>query len=407
MNFIEKNTKKVAIILGVATAACTVTTVYAANNADGFRTTDIGRVYQLNGENKIGWLFLEEGSYYFDAEAIMVTGWQTIDGNTYYFDTEGKRVDGDVNGKVTIDGQEYTLQAGGKLFTGWQFDNTKYFNEFGSFLTGPQEIEGVKYNFNEEGVVTGGWQEIDGAKHYFNVDGSMVTGWFEVDGTTYYFNADGTMATSETDVDGTAYNFNEDGTYKTGWDESDNGIRYFNEYGYVQTGWQEIEGNRYYFEDDGYATTDKANDEWSFDANGVATKVEKPAEKETTSDASRSTGGSSSSNTTSSVTAGAAKGGIAGAAMAQLGVTQDCTALVSNSLAAVGINFHSGPSGYLNLGPMVSASEAQPGDIIVYSGHVAIYIGNGQAVHGGWNGNQTIVYSVNCSNPLIGYVRVS
>ena len=38
--------------------------------------------------------------------------------------------------------------------------------------------------------------------------------------------------------------------------------------------------------------------------------------------------------------------------------------------------------------------------------YVAIYIGNGQAVHGGWYGSQTVVASVSCDKALIGYVHV-
>ncbi|WP_343319524.1 NlpC/P60 family protein [Arthrobacter sp. TMP15] len=92
---------------------------------------------------------------------------------------------------------------------------------------------------------------------------------------------------------------------------------------------------------------------------------------------------------------------IASAALAQLGVAQDCTALASNSLAAAGINFHGWPAGYLSLGRTVSAAEAQPGDLIYYAdggaglAHIAVYIGNGQAVHGGWNGFTTAVFSAN------------
>ena len=92
---------------------------------------------------------------------------------------------------------------------------------------------------------------------------------------------------------------------------------------------------------------------------------------------------------------------ILSAAYAQLGVNQDCTMLVTNSLAAVGINFHDWPKGYLSLGRTVSAAEAQPGDLIYYAdggagvAHVAVYAGNGQAVHGGYNGNQTVVSSAN------------
>ncbi|MCQ9165766.1 MULTISPECIES: NlpC/P60 family protein [unclassified Arthrobacter] len=90
---------------------------------------------------------------------------------------------------------------------------------------------------------------------------------------------------------------------------------------------------------------------------------------------------------------------IAAAALAQLGVAQDCTMLVTNSLAAAGINYHGWPAGYLSLGRTVSEAEAQPGDLIYYAdgglgmAHIAVYIGNGQAVHGGFHGS-TVVWSV-------------
>jgi cell wall-associated NlpC family hydrolase len=103
---------------------------------------------------------------------------------------------------------------------------------------------------------------------------------------------------------------------------------------------------------------------------------------------------------------------ILSAAYAQLGVMQDCTMLVTNSLAAVGINFHDWPAGYLSLGRTVSAAEAQPGDLIYYAdggagmAHVAVYAGNGQAVHGGYNGNQTVVFSANVGSGPV-FIRVS
>lgn len=96
---------------------------------------------------------------------------------------------------------------------------------------------------------------------------------------------------------------------------------------------------------------------------------------------------------------------IADAALAQVGVNQDCTMLVTNSLAAVGINFHGTPTAYLSLGELTN--NPVPGDICVYQGHVALYIGNGKAVHGGWLGCQTVVSTVECTNAFIGYVHVS
>jgi cell wall-associated NlpC family hydrolase len=103
---------------------------------------------------------------------------------------------------------------------------------------------------------------------------------------------------------------------------------------------------------------------------------------------------------------------IAAAAYAQLGVSQDCTALATNALAAVGINYHGWPAGYLSLGRTVSAAEAQPGDLFYYAdggagvAHIAVYAGNGQAVHGGYNGNQTVVFSANVGSGPV-FIRVS
>lgn len=92
---------------------------------------------------------------------------------------------------------------------------------------------------------------------------------------------------------------------------------------------------------------------------------------------------------------------ILAAAYAQIGVVQDCTMLVTNALSTVGINFHDWPAGYLSLGPTVSAAQAKPGDLVYYANggsgmaHIAVYAGNGMAVHGGFNGNQTVLFNVN------------
>jgi len=99
------------------------------------------------------------------------------------------------------------------------------------------------------------------------------------------------------------------------------------------------------------------------------------------------------------------------AALAQLGRYQDCTMLVTNALKAVGINFHDWPAGYMSLGTVVPASQAQPGDLIYYANgglgmaHIAVYAGNGQAVHGGWLGNQTVLNSANVAGGAV-YIRV-
>lgn len=108
--------------------------------------------------------------------------------------------------------------------------------------------------------------------------------------------------------------------------------------------------------------------------------------------------------------AGAGASGLVDAAVAQLGVYQDCTALVEKALRAIG--FGVGDLGtqvweYAQYGQIVTDGAYAPGDILIWSGrHVAIYIGNGQAVHGGFNGNQTVISSAFLDGTPSGVVRV-
>ena len=93
---------------------------------------------------------------------------------------------------------------------------------------------------------------------------------------------------------------------------------------------------------------------------------------------------------------------IVNAAYAQLGEKQDCTRLVSDSLLAAGINFHGWPIEYFSLGYEIPASQAKAGDLIYYANgggglaHIAVYVGNGMSIHGGWHGN-TVLYRYNYS----------
>ena len=97
-----------------------------------------------------------------------------------------------------------------------------------------------------------------------------------------------------------------------------------------------------------------------------------------------------------------------------IGQSMDCTALVSYALAARGINFHGWPEEYANVpgGQIVTDGSLQPGDILIYAStggwnggahydHVALYVGNGQAVHGGWNG-----YTVALAGAMLNQVTI-
>ena len=131
-------------------------------------------------------------------------------------------------------------------------------------------------------------------------------------------------------------------------------------------------------------------------------------EGETSTTATQSNAQETTNSQVSSSNKGAA---IYQAALSQVGAIQDCTMLVTNALKSVGINYHDWLAGYMSLGTVVPASEAQPGDLIYYANggmglaHIAVYAGNGQAIHGGWLGNQTVVNLADIGSGAV-YIRV-
>lgn len=112
-------------------------------------------------------------------------------------------------------------------------------------------------------------------------------------------------------------------------------------------------------------------------------------------------------------------------ALNMVGSHMMCDDLVTTALVNAGMITGEAPSIFMNgslynigvyqfpsVGQFISAGEAVPGDLVYYdnggygSSHIAVYAGNGQAVHGGWNGMNVVVSTVNIgSGPR--YMRFS
>lgn len=114
----------------------------------------------------------------------------------------------------------------------------------------------------------------------------------------------------------------------------------------------------------------------------------------------------------SDVATGGVNAAILASAYAQLGAIQDCTVLGEQALKAAGISGvgDESPAGLMEFATPVSTP--QPGDFIYYANggagvpHNAIYIGDGKAIHSGFNGNQTVINSADLgSGPS--YYRVN
>lgn len=360
MNFIEKNTKKVAVILGLVTAVSAISTVYATQTSDGWHGSGANRVFRDDGKPKVNaWVYQPEGTYYVDANGHpVISQWKTINDSVYYFDKDGKKV----SGKQYIDGYAYTFQKSGVLLTGWNKEKTMYYTSYGEAVTGVQNINDRTYNFDE--------------------NGKLQRGWITFGNKTVYFTDEGVFASGEVLIDGQKYNFTSDGTIINGWKTIDGEIFYYDEFGYMSKGWKTIDSKKYYFNKKGQAATNTEYEGYTFDKNGVAEKIVKKQIKSATSTKYPNSIGDSSKGKAAATIASSQ----IGRAYVLGGTTPagfDCSGLTSYAYAQVGISIPRTAGEQGTIGSAVAYGDMIPGDLIVwnYGAHVGIYTGNGMMTH--------------------------
>ena len=102
-------------------------------------------------EDKSGWHYSSQGTFYQDERATPLTGWQVIDGNRYYFHPD----------------------RGGAMVCGWL------------------ELPEGCYYFDGIGVMQTGWLQDAGKQYYLRPDGVMAVGTLQIEGKVYHFTSTG------------------------------------------------------------------------------------------------------------------------------------------------------------------------------------------------------------------------
>ena len=183
-----------------------------------------------NGQRHVGWLTLEDGTYYLDPQdATMATGFLPLEEGTYFLDSQGRKQ----SGWQEIGDDRYYLDEDGILRTGWLTleENRYYLGEDGAMHTGWLESEAGRQYLDESGILRTGWTDTPEGRYYLTEEGFIATGWLETEEGTLYLD--------------------ENGQPYSGWLDLETGKFYLSETGLVTTGWLELEGDTYYFRDDG------------------------------------------------------------------------------------------------------------------------------------------------------------
>lgn len=219
------------------------------------------------------------------------------------------------------------------------------------------------YYLDSNGVMQIGWKKIDGKWYYFNEKGAMQTDWFQdTSGKWYYSNTDGVMQTGWIESKGKWYYLDTNGAMKTNaWIQSESDSH---KYFYVKDSGEmavsePVDNNQYYVDGEG-----AWYDNW---------QVQKVLDM-----ACRQLG----------------KSYVYGATGPD---TFDCSGLTQYCYKqALGIDISRTTYTQLEHGTVVSSQSAlKPGDLVFpHTGHVGIYLGNGQMIHAPQTGDVVKISSV-------------
>lgn len=378
---------------------------------------------------------------------LVDVGWRYEGIGWYSDDNKGVALYREYNPNATSGAHHFTssvLERLNVISAGWRYEGIAW---YGVDL-GPVAPTNAKPNT---------WVDNGGSRFYIGSNGTAVTGWQTIGGTKYHFDSKGRMSTGVTDVGGTIYSFSSKGTLNTAWQKLSGYWYYFDKSSGAlrRDGWFVDGGKTYYLDptSGAMATGKRWIDGYlrPFDSSGACLKTGYQTKWGNLMLAARNV-------TLPSYTRGSYWSYVhpctigANATRAQVieafinaaydyqrahtrwvdnncgapGTTVDCSGLVMESLYAVGMDLTGVAGGDFNpyskyywnhhfantwrqnnTFQPISFGQLERGDIVYYSGHVAIYLGGGRILEStpyASNVREASVYSpgaiLGCARPF-------
>ena len=398
----------------------------------------------VTGAMSVGFTDLGSKTVYYGEDGAMLYGRQEIGGEVYFFD----EVTGALVRSGWVEDGEYDYYAdsnGVILATSFVDDSGEriLLDSFGKpCKPGWYEFDEIRfYVISSDGVMANGEYQIEGKWYFFNADCVMSTGFVLLEDSAsqggmkwVYYCQDGYMLYGEQKINDGWYYLNPvSGAVTYGWYYLSSGNKwvYYGEYmgdGRMRYGAHVIDGIRRYF-DPVTGAADKIGYQNPIQYYQVSTQnVSLP---------SYASGGIFAYSTPSRIAVDATRNDCINAMITRAmdylgtpyrwdyscapGVGVDCSGLVMQSLYATGMSmspynpwdhyFTPGHDHYANdmwndsKFRHLSFSERQRGDLVCYSGHIAIYLGNDQIIEASSPAGVVRIASVYSSSGIKGVLR--
>ena len=213
-----------------------------------------------------------EGEYYFGKDGKMRTGFVDTDGNTYYLDEKGLL---QKDAWIKLEDDKYHAQADGALDKGFTDLTEDYLQWNGKTGEWDPKTGVFTYYFDDAGKMHVGWLDKNGETYHMADNGRMEkNAWITEGSDKYHAGADGALdkggftdltedylqwngETGEWDpkTGVFTYYFDDDGKMHVGWISQNGETYHMADNGRMEKGFQTVDNTKYYFDDRGRMQT--------------------------------------------------------------------------------------------------------------------------------------------------------